>query len=98
VPGRKSRVTTVVDDEVAKGLRALAVEHGAALSRIVEEALREYMAQRPHGSGADLLAQLPHRTGRPSRHDRLLEARRRASMRKRTGRPFKPSEQRDAQA
>jgi hypothetical protein len=85
---KKERVTTVLEREVAEAVRALAIERGAALACLVEEALREYLAARPVGSGADLLAQMPRRTGRPSRLDRVREARRRAALRKRGGRPL----------
>jgi hypothetical protein len=86
---RQERVTTVISNEVARRLRALALERGAALSRIIEEALIEYLAARPPGTQLPLRARLPREPGRPSRIDAVVDERREQTLLKRTGRPMK---------
>ena len=92
---RRSRVTTVVRASVAEHVRLLALEQGAALSRLIEQALIEYVDARPLHSDADLLAKTARRPGRPSILD--VEARNAKidALRKRTGRPLGATPPRD---
>jgi hypothetical protein len=88
VKRRGARVTTVIDNEVGDRVRALAIERSAALSRIIEEALVEYLAARPPGTQFSLRARLPREPGRPSKLDSVAETQREQQLRKRTGRPM----------
>jgi hypothetical protein len=78
----------VIDNEVGDRVRALAIERSAALSRIIEEALVEYLAARPPGTQFSLRARLPREPGRPSKLDSVAETQREQQLRKRTGRPM----------
>lgn len=84
----RHKLTALVDEAVWLHVRGLAREHGAALSRVIEEALIEYTTARPLGLRTDLIARLPKRSGRPSRLDVDADAARREQLRKRCGRPM----------
>lgn len=87
---RRQRVTLVLSGSTVRRLRGLAEERGAALSRIGDEAMVEYLERRPPGSGVSLLAQTTRKSGRPSRLDLVERARQEDGLRKRTGRPLHP--------
>src|SRR5438105_304419 len=71
---RGARVTTMIDQGVSDQLRALATERAAAVSRLIEEALREYLSTRPVRSGADLLARLTRTAAARSALSNSLES------------------------
>lgn len=85
----RHKLTALVTEDVWLHIRGLAQEQGAALARVVEEALREYTIARPLGANSDLIARVPKRSGRPSRIDADADAARRARLQKRCGRPMR---------
>lgn len=91
--GRRSwiRLSIAVDKTVALEARDLAICHDVPLSRLFEEAMREYLATRRCTSSVqELLAVVPTgRMGRPSRFDRLALARRAMGLHRREGRRLK---------
>lgn len=85
----RHKLTALITEDVWLHVRGLAQEQGAALARVVEEALREYTTARPLGANSDLIARLPKRSGRPSRIDVDADTVRRAKLHKRCGRPMR---------
>jgi hypothetical protein len=84
------RITTYVPRELARDLDRFVLEHGLAKSRVIAEALREYIGLRRERPSTPLGARLPRREGRPSQVD-LDDARQReAALRKTSGRPIRP--------
>ena len=89
------RITTFVEPALAVELDALCLQHGASKSRVIAEAIREYLAARRGPNNLGLAARLPRREGRPSASD-LADARRREKdLLKASGRPLRHRAQTD---
>lgn len=83
------RITTYVDRALGQELDQLCLERRVAKSRVIAEAIREYISARRGRSGASLAAQLPRHEGRPSRSETEEARRREAALAKSSGRPLR---------
>lgn len=87
--GRRSPMSTAIDTELATRARRYASRVQITLSAVIEQSLVEYLARREVDSTISPLAEAPKRAGRPSKVDHARREKLAATLRKRTGRPFK---------
>lgn len=82
------RITTYLNARLGRELHQLCRSRRAVKSRVIAEAIREYLDSRRADPSLGLAARAPRRDGRPSLVELSERTRQEATMAKRVGRPL----------